>query len=255
MFIFNNQVYSTSLLGDLRTDFFGTLAHLVQLILASFWTVSGAALGQVSQLPSPSADGWRVTVMVAGVVIVVFVVTQLRLYAYYASTLDTHNAPRSTLYISHSFTYLLLLRLAAFLTAGWPFWLIDFPPALAHPTSRFTLPFMFGASLLWAGLLELIPSTRWKYLLAGVLIALMAGRQSFWMNDYRREWDSQKTLFWQMTWRAPGLEPNTTVLLNDRAFLSPSATGNLPPVDDSRVFNYYADNSLAAALELGLRSR
>jgi hypothetical protein len=50
-----------------------------------------------------------------------------------------------------------------------------------------------------------------------------------------------------MTWRAPGLEPNTTVLLNDRAFLSPSATGVLPP-EDLRVFNYYADNSLAAAM-------
>ncbi len=141
----------------------------------------------------------------------------------------------------------ILLSLAAFITAGWPLWLIEFPPTLSHPTSRFTLPFMFGACLLWAGLLELMPIRRWKYLLAGILIALMAGRQAYWMNDYRREWDSQKALFWQMTWRAPGLEKNTTVLLNDRAFLSPSATGVLPPID-ARVFNYYADNSLAAVV-------
>ena len=235
IFIFNNQVYSTSLLGDLRTDFFGTLARLIQLILASFWTVSGAALGQIFQLPDPSMDGWRVTAMVAGVVIFVFA-----LFVYALRFMLFQTQQRFTLQP-------ILLSLSAFLTAGWPLWLIEFPPSLAHPTSRFTLPFMFGASLLWAGLLELIPSTRWKYLIAGLLIALMAGRQSFWMNDYRREWDSQKTLFWQMNWRAPGLEQNTTVLLNDRAFLSPSATGNLPP-EDLRVFNYYADNSLAAAL-------
>jgi hypothetical protein len=247
MFIFNNQVYSTTLLGGLRTEFFGTLARLVQLILASFWTVSGAALGQVFQLPSPSVDGPRATFMVAAVVLLVFLVAQYAVGS--RQNTNPNLPPPSSSFIIHpsSFASPILLGLAAFLTAGWPFWLIEFPPTLSHPTSRFTLPFMFGVSLLWAGLLELIPSARWKYLLAGLLIALMAGRQSFWMNDYRREWDSQKTLFWQMAWRAPGLVPNTTVLLNDRAFLSPSATGQLPPVD-ARVFNYFADNSLAAVL-------
>jgi hypothetical protein len=235
LFVFNNTVYSASLLGDLKTDFFGAFAHLLQLMLASFWTVSGAALGQIFQLPSPLADGWRVTVMVAGVFVVVFALMFYVLRGTYTSK------PSSFILQPLS------LSLLAFLTAGWPLWLIEFPPTLAHPTSRFTLPFMFGAALLWAGLLELIPSARWKYILAGMLIALMAGRQTYWMNDYRLEWESQKTLFWQMTWRAPGLEPNTTVLLNDRAFLSPSATGALAPVD-ARVFNYYADNSLAAAL-------
>lgn len=240
MFIFNNQVYSTSLLSDLRMDFFGTLARLIQIVLASFWTVSGATLGQVFQLPSPSVDGLRVTAMVAGVIAAIFAFTFYVLRP--AKNTDEHP--------TYSFLFPLSvigLSLFAFLAAGWPLWLIEFPPTLAHPTSRFTLPFMFGASLLWAGLLELIPWPRWKYLLGGLLVALMAGRQAFWMNDYRREWESQKTLFWQMTWRAPGLAPNTTVLLNDRAFLSPSATGVLPP-EDLRVFNYYADNSLAAAL-------
>jgi hypothetical protein len=214
-------------------------------MLASFWTVSGAALGQVFQLPSPSVDGPRTTLMISAVILLVFLVTQYAIRKVNTGTQvetyigNPHPASRSSSFF--------LLSLAAFLTAGWPFWLIDFPPSLAHPTSRFTLPFMFGASLLWAGLLELIPWARWKYVLAGLLIALMAGRQSFWMNDYRREWDSQRMLFWQMTWRAPGLEPNTTVLLNDRAFLSPSATGQLPPVN-ARVFNFYADNSLAAVL-------
>ena len=235
MFIFNNQVYSTSLLGNLRTDFFGTLVHLIQIILASFWTVSGAALGQVFQLPSPSADGLRTTLMVASVIALVFTLL------FYVLRFPPSQSRQQFAFQP------ILLGLAAFITAGWPLWLIEFPPSLAHPTSRFTLPFMFGASLLWAGLLEFIPSSRWRYLLAGLLIALMAGRQSFWMNDYRREWESQKTLFWQMTWRAPGLEPNTTVLLNDRAFLSPSATGILP-LEDLRVFDYYADNSLSAAL-------
>ncbi len=258
MFIFNNQIYETSLLGDLKTDPLATLLDLARLILASFWTVSGAALGQIFQLPSPSGDGWRVTVMVAVVILSVFLVTQYALRNTYTRTqvarytgrhVETEHAARNTQhssFILHPSSFSpLFLGLISLLFAGWPFWLINFPPSLAHPTSRFTLPFMFGVSLIVAGLIELVPAARWKFVVASLLIALCAGRQAYWANDYRLEWDRLKTLFWQMTWRAPGLTPGTTVLLNDRAFLSP-APGLAP--EDLRVFNFYADNSLAAAL-------
>ena len=238
LFIFNNQVYSTSLLGNLRTDFFGTLAHLVNLILASFWTVSGLALAQIFQLPNPSVDGPRVTLMVAGVIILIFLITFFVLRG-------TRRIDSSSFSVLRPPSSVFLLSLLALFFAGWPFWLIDFPPALGHPTSRFTLPFMFGVSLLVAGLLDLIPWARLKYLLAALLIALCAGRQAFWSNDYRLEWNRQTELFWQMTWRAPGLTPDTTVLLNDRAFLAPAPDA---APEDLRVLNFYADNSLAASL-------
>jgi hypothetical protein len=62
-----------------------------------------------------------------------------------------------------------------------------------------------------------------------LIISLAAGRQFLWANEFRRDWVSQENLFWQMTWRAPGLEKNTMVLLNEN-------------------LEYYADNSLSAAL-------
>jgi len=62
-----------------------------------------------------------------------------------------------------------------------------------------------------------------------ILVALSAGRQFLWSADFRRDWQSQKNLFWQMTWRAPGMKPNTAVLMNEN-------------------LSYYADNSLSAAL-------
>jgi hypothetical protein len=125
--------------------------------------------------------------------------------------------------------------------------LIDLPITLNHPASRFTLPSMLGVSLVVVGLLELLRSARWRSVLLAVLVGMAAGRQFLWSADYRREWETQKTLFWQMTWRAPGLEPGTTVLLNDRAFLTRVIDGRFVPVD-ARVLNFYADNSLAAAL-------
>lgn len=238
MFIFNNQVYSTSLLGNMKTDFIGTLTHLVSIIFASFWTVTGPALAQIFQLPVPAVDGPRVTLIVAAIIILVLLIT---FYAIRNTGLATQAHKPSSLYLLSP----ILLSLIALFFAGWPFWLIDFPPALGHPTSRFTLPFMFGVSLLMAGLLDMIPWARWKYLLAGLLIALCAGRQAFWSNDYRLEWNRQTELFWQMTWRAPGLVPDTTVLLNDRAFLAPAPGADLV---DARVLNFYADNSLATSL-------
>ncbi len=238
--VFNNTVYTTSLIDILKEDFLGGLTHLTEMILASFWTVSGSALAQIFHLPNPAADGPRVTAMVGGVVVAVFIIARYAI----SKTQENNHTSESTPSNPSRLSTILFSFLALFF-AGWPFWLIDFPPALGHPTSRFTLPFMVGVSLLVAGLLDFIPWARWRYLLAGILIALCAGRQVFWSNDYRLEWDRQTNLFWQMTWRAPGLAPDTTVLLNDRAFLAPAPGAD--PVD-ARVLNFYADNSLAASL-------
>jgi hypothetical protein len=50
-----------------------------------------------------------------------------------------------------------------------------------------------------------------------------------WSTDYLRDWQAHKNLFWQMTWRAPALKPNTVVLMNEE-------------------LTFYADNSLSAPL-------
>jgi hypothetical protein len=87
---------------------------------------------------------------------------------------------------------------------------------------------MLGVSFIFAGLLEYIPA-KIKAVVIVALVALVAGRQFLWSNDFRRDWEEQKNLFWQMTWRAPGLKKNTIVLINEE-------------------LSYYADNSLGAAL-------
>jgi hypothetical protein len=87
---------------------------------------------------------------------------------------------------------------------------------------------MFPVSLILAGFIEFIPS-RFRYYVLALLIGLAAGRQFLWSTDYLRNWQAQKNLFWQMTWRAPGLKPNTLVLMNEELL-------------------FYADNSLSAPL-------
>ena len=115
------------------------------------------------------------------------------------------------------------------LTAGGPFWLTGLDVTLAYPANRFTLPFMLGASLLFGGLLSLLPARMRLGLVVG-FVALAAGRQALWADAFRRDWTTQKALFWQMYWRAPGIMPDTILLLNE---------GGL---------QFYADNSLTGAV-------
>ena len=63
-----------------------------------------------------------------------------------------------------------------------------------------------------------------------MLLGLAIGLQFQAANAYRRDWATQKALFWQLSWRMPQLKPGTTLLFND-----------LP-------VRYFSDNSLTAPL-------
>lgn len=220
LFVFNNQIYQTTLITDLKSAPLATAWTLAKTVLSNLWLVVVQAWLQIFQFPNPVVDGLRTVIFYNAVVLAVLVLVLVILLSWTPDRVPKQR--REALWP-------IGLGLVAMLTAGWPFWLVEMPVSLSYPANRFTLPFMFGASLLLAGLLELIP-VRIRYTLTVALVALAAGRQALWADSFRRDWDTQKAMFWQMFWRAPGLQPNTLVLMNQ---------GPL---------NYYADNSLAAAL-------
>lgn len=219
LFVFNNTVYQPALIPKLKAAPLATLAGLARTIFSNLYTVSLAAWGQVFQFPNPVVDGPRTVIYY---LIVVLLTGLLAAFFLFANRSPDNEHPRINFWP-------IGLGLIAMLAAGGPFWLAGLDITLAYPASRFTLPFMLGVSLLLAGLLEFFP-VRVRLGIVSVLILLAAGRQALWADDFRRDWNTQKTIFWQMFWRAPGIAPNTIVLLNDGAF------------------QFYADNSLAAAL-------
>jgi len=125
---------------------------------------------------------------------------------------------------------LILLGLYSLLISGWPFWMTNLPIELRFPWDRFTLAMMPGASLLVVGLISLIGKRRVKVILLGALIGLAVGRHFWNANLYRREWNTQTAFFWQLSWRAPQLQPGTLLLASE-----------LP-------FEHFSDNSLTAPL-------
>jgi hypothetical protein len=226
LFIFNNQIYGFGLLSSLKANPAGTLASLAKVIPVSLWTVSAAAWGQVFTLPDLTVAGPRTIAVYAAVIILAILVL---LFYLLRSRLEAEEEGRPG-QRRRDGLWAVGLGFFSLLAAGWPFWLIDFPPGLAFPLNRFTLPFMLGVSLILAGLLELIPLQSLRTGLLVLLVGLGVGRQFLWANDYRLDWNTQKDLFWQMSWRIPALAPDTLVLMNEGAL------------------NFYADNSLSAPL-------
>jgi hypothetical protein len=216
LFIFNNQVYE---IGSEQAG--TTLFDLLTAILSSLWTVTAAAWGQVFRFPNPGLDGLRTSALYAAVTLATAGVAGLALSKPQQAQVEERNGWGEALWAVGLGVFLLLV-------AGWPFWLTGVPVSLAYPANRATLSFMLGVSVLAAGLLALLPA-RVDWLLLTVLITLAAGRQFLWSNEFRRDWNAQKNLFWQMTWRAPGLAAGTIVLMNEE-------------------LSFYADNSLGAAL-------
>jgi hypothetical protein len=219
LFIFNNQIYNPfSLREELAKAPLATIIGLINSVLLSLWTVTISAWGQVFQFPNLAVDGPR-TILIYGAVAIIAAV--LAAYFLLGSPFDERSVRPLPI---------ILLGLFMLPFAGAPFWLTNVPVSLAFPASRATLPFMLGVSLMVIGVLQYFP-TRMRVIFLAALVGLAAGRQFLWSNAFRRDWESQKNLFWQMTWRAPGLKAGTIVMMNDD-------------------LSFYADNSLGAPLNL-----
>ncbi len=219
LFIFNNKIYQPTLIPNLKSSPLNTILGLLKTIFVDLYTVSVAAWAQVFHFPNPFTDGLRTTLYYLAVIIL----TALLVVSFLLATRRDQE---------HKIQFALWpmgLGLIAMLVAGGPFWLTGLDVTLAFPANRFTLPFILGVSLFFAGLLELIP-TRFRFGVAALFIVLAAGRQALWADEFRRDWTTQKAMFWQLYWRAPGIAPNTLILLNEGAL------------------RFYADNSLTGAL-------
>jgi hypothetical protein len=221
MFFFGYGLYKPTLAGRLAKSPFQALVGLVATALSDAWKTAVLSWGRAFRLPAPDTRLFTISyywiiVAAAAVLSIVFLIL------YHPREKD---ARRGWLWQP------LAVGLVALFVAGGPFWLTDLPVGLTFPNDRFALPFVFGACLLLAGLLSLVPGPVWaKVPLLGILLGFSAGMQFQNAAQYRQDWNAQRTLFWQLTWRAPDLKPGTLLLSNE-----------LP-------LAHYTDNSLSAPL-------
>jgi hypothetical protein len=105
----------------------------------------------------------------------------------------------------------IVLGMVPSLVAGLPF-------RLQSSFDRFAISMMIGGCLFIVGVFDwLIQNQRHKIYGFAILIALAAGQQFFNGNIFRRDWERQQDILWQLKWRIPSLEPNTVILTDEIA--------------------------------------
>jgi len=215
--VFTNVAYQNVLLIELRANPFQAIIHLIGEVFSDIWLVLVQAWAQIFTFPVPSIDGPLTTLLYVAVVFSVGVIAAL-----FFTNNQNLSSDRRPMY------WMIAIGFIAMLLGGGPYWLATLDVSLAFPASRFTLSFMLGISLFLAGLVELAPP-RVRSMIAVLLVALAAGREVLVGDAFRRDWEAQKNLFWQIYWRVPGIQPHTLVLMNEE-------------------LSFYADNSIGGAL-------
>ncbi len=111
---------------------------------------------------------------------------------------------------------LIIIGILGILLGRLPSLAAGLPLTLQSSYDRFMISMMIGGSLLLLGIIELLfKDDRIKSYIFALIIALGIGQQFFNANIFRRDWEKQRDIYWQMAWRMPALEPNT-VLLTDQ---------------------------------------
>ena len=215
-FVFTNVAYQNVFFTELRADPLEAILDLIKNIFSDLWLASAQAFGTIFFFPNITLDGPLTALMYVAVVVAVGALVFI-----FFKNANNQSEKRPAYWA-------IGLGFIAMLFSGGPYWLATLDLSLSFPASRFTMSFMFGVSLLIAGLIELIPA-KGRAAFTVVIVALSAGRQVMIGDSFLRDWGSQKNLFWQMYWRAPALQPDTLVLMNENLL-------------------YYADNSISAAV-------
>jgi hypothetical protein len=108
---------------------------------------------------------------------------------------------------------MLVLGGVALLSGAAPVWAAGRQIADGKWSDRFALAPLLGAVILVTGLLDWLLRTRnQKQWLLAILVASSISYQIYNSNQYRKDWQIQRNIYWQLAWRAPALEPGTAVI-------------------------------------------
>ncbi|HUH99292.1 MAG TPA: hypothetical protein VLZ89_18175 [Anaerolineales bacterium] len=204
---FQSQDYGIGL-SHAGGGFLQSWGRLLVQVSRAVWTASVGAWLEIFQLPATADLGLLLSIIYFSLVLGSFAGS-----IFYVSRLKTDEEQTDPSASDRKMIWQwLILGGCALITAGIPFYAVGLEVRLDFPADRFTQPFAFGAALLLAGLLELIPSLSWRTALSAALIALAIGLQIQYGFAFREDWKLQRAYFWQLFWRAPSIQPGTAIL-------------------------------------------
>ena len=227
VFIFEFPTYQPETLEELSASPLNSALDLVNTVIQGVFTSGWQAWFNTFRFPSLTEFTSTSTILSWGIT---FAATGLAIF--YLIKLHSDENPYNSKTDPNSWDLqAMLLGGVALLFSGAPYWVSGLPVQLRFPWDRFTLSFMLGAAIFIVGLIDWLLKKRiQKIFLVALMIGMAAGANFDTANTFRRDWLNHNDFFWQLTWRAPQLEPGTSIL-----------THEMP-------LNYFSDNSLTAPL-------
>ncbi len=247
-FFFENQnaSYQFTLLADLKANPVAASLELVKDILRSFWATVPQAWTSIFLPADESVLGPRTL----AVVVVVLLAAGLGMG--WVSAKWTESARGEAVAKWEWFG----LASTLWILGGGSLWVVGLVPELKFSFDRFTLPFMLGSSLIVAGLMDLL--RRWRRVQIAALAILVGFSAAHFQQldaSFRHDWEVQRGFFNQMSWRIPGLKPETILLSNDlpvKYSSDNSLTGPLnwmySPPGEMRAILYFASFRVGTTL-------
>jgi hypothetical protein len=204
----SETTYSLVLLNNLKSSFSPTLINQLVISLQDVWYTS-IKIWLDSFFPSRliAQQGLRIVFSCYVLVIALF----FAIFSYLRNISASEGEETSTA----GNTNILVFGIISIIFAGIPFWLAGLPVNDKYFFTRWTIPFLIGSCVIVPYLISYFSKNKLKFIiLISILISLGAGTQFLAANSFRRDWNNQNLLYWEIKWRIPSLKENT-VLFSD----------------------------------------
>ena len=226
VFIFRFPTYQPGFIEQFAQDPRGALGSLAARVPADFLTSTIGAWTDSIVIPAFSSFGTSATVLFWLLTGSTFIITLLAITWMPGVNAAPNISSRSKWTI---FGFGIIL----FFLAGSINWVLDLPLEIVFAWDRMTLAFIPSAAVLFALLISLLNRAGlMRNLLFSLIISAAVGSHFQNNMSYKRDWENFNDFLWQLSWRMPALEKDTTIL--------GSGIG----------LKYYSDNSLTPALNL-----
>lgn len=182
-----------------------SILRVFSIALDAFWKVGFYIWGQILALIYQTLTA-PATFLTIGLILLSFFIL-----LFYLTRLDLPANHTQAFAVSA-----MLMGLAGILLGRVPSFAAGLPLTLQSSFDRFMISMMLGGCLFIMGLIELvIKNQHAKIVVSALLIALGIGQQFFNANIFRRDWETQQEILWQLLWRAPGLQPDTVLITDE----------------------------------------
>lgn len=216
VFIFSFTTYAPKLLNALQENFLNGIQLLITKVVQDLFTVSAESYRMIFSRPSlVSLPTVIIILLFIGASIFLF----FHIYTNYFSKKTETAKPGG----------MLLTGIVLLLFSGIPFWGTFLDVSTEFPWDRSTLSFSPGAAVIIALLLDAAFKPLFFCAAAALITALSSLFQVQNTYVYISEADKMNDYFWQLAWRAPGLEKGT-ILASEDIPLNRTSDNDLSPV-------------------------